>query len=254
LRGDEVGYFEPGAGFLRPEACIQAQLDLARRAGAQVFVDETVSAIGQSQGGAVEIITNRRTYSAASVIVTVGPWIQRLLGSEYAHLFRVYRQTMSWFALVNNRDLYTPERFPIFIWITGNRSRDMMYGFPAIDGPDGGIKIGTEQYEATVEADAVPRNVADSEIAALHREYVAPHFPDISNQCLRTSTCLYTVTRGAKFIIDKFRELENVWFASACSGHGFKHSAAIGEALARQALQQPAVVDLAGFKMPGDRD
>src|SRR5208337_5553940 len=26
LRGNEIGYFEPGAGFLRPEACIETQL------------------------------------------------------------------------------------------------------------------------------------------------------------------------------------------------------------------------------------
>ncbi len=35
LRGDEIGYFEPGAGFLRPEACIETQLTLATQLGAQ---------------------------------------------------------------------------------------------------------------------------------------------------------------------------------------------------------------------------
>ena len=36
LRGDEIGYFEPGAGFLRPEACIDAQLTLGKHLGAKV--------------------------------------------------------------------------------------------------------------------------------------------------------------------------------------------------------------------------
>jgi sarcosine oxidase len=34
---------------------------------------------------------------------------------------------------------------------------------------------------------------------------------------------------------------------SACSGHGFKHSAALGEALAERLLQGRSVIDLAPF-------
>ena len=81
------------------------------------------------------------------------------------------------------------------------------------------------------------------------REYIAPHFPGVSSKCLRTATCLYTVTPDAKFIVDRFRDCENIVFASACSGHGFKHSAALGEALALQALGRPSHIDLSGFSL-----
>jgi sarcosine oxidase len=246
LRGDEVGYFEPDAGFLRPERCIETQLDLSRDAGARVLVDEVATTIEAGAHG-LEVQTNRGRYSAAQVIVTAGAWIPQLIGEEYAGLFRVYRQTLCWFAIGSNHDRYTPQEFPIFIWITGNQPRDMMYGFPAVDGPNGGVKISTEQYEATVHPDSVSRDVASGEIAAMHAEYIAARFPDVSSQVLRTETCLYTVTPDAKFIIDKMRGDDRVWFASACSGHGFKHSAAVGEALARQALGQPAIVDLSMF-------
>jgi len=249
LRGDEVAYFEAGAGFLRPEACIEAQLGLARQLGAKISVNESVDRITPQADGTVEVETNRARYSAARVIVTAGPWLPKLLGKECESLFRIYRQTLCWFALARNRDRYTPEQLPIFIWITGNRPRDMLYGFPAIDGPEAGMKIGTEQYEASVDPETVPRRVADSEISALHAEYIAPRFPDVSAECLRAKVCLYTVTPDAKFIVDKFRSEENVWFASACSGHGFKHSAAVGEALACQALQQPLEVDLSRFSL-----
>ena len=248
LRGDEVGYFEPGAGFLRPEACIETQLELARSAGARIFVDETVTAI-EPRMHAIDVQTNRARYSAAQVIVTAGAWIPQLIGEDYAGLFRVYRQTLCWFEIGTNHDRFTPEHFPIFIWITGNQPRDMMYGFPAVDGPEGGVKISTERYEATVHPDAVPRGVSSPETSGMHAEYIARRFPDVSSRVLRTETCLYTVTPDAKFIIDKVRGDERVWFASACSGHGFKHSAAVGEALARQALGQPAVVDLSMFRL-----
>jgi len=249
LSGDEVGYFEPGAGFLRPEVCVETQLNLARQLGAKLSTSEIVLDIKQDEQGTVEVKTDRNTYSAARVIVTAGPWIQKMLGAEYARYFRIYRQVLCWFALAKNAKQYTPARFPVFIWIVGNRPRDMLYGFPAIDGPEGGLKVATEQYEATVDPDAVERTVSEPEIAAMYDEYIARRFPDVSGKCLRAATCLYTVTPDAKFIVDKFRDCENVLFASACSGHGFKHSAAIGESLALWALGRSPAIDLSPFRL-----
>jgi sarcosine oxidase len=249
LRGDEVGYFEAGAGFLRPEACIETQLSLARQSGAQVFTGETVLDIKESKDGVVEVRTNKSSYSAGKTLVTAGPWMPKLLGDAYAPYFKIYRQIMCWFALAKNQDRYTPEQLPIFIWITGNRPRDMMYGFPAVGGPHEGVKVANEQYEATVDPDAVPRNISADDIARLYTEYIAPRLPDVSAKCLRAATCLYTVTPDAKFVVDEARHCKNIMFASTCSGHGFKHSAAIGEALASWALGQPTVTDLSPFRL-----
>jgi sarcosine oxidase len=249
LRGDEVGYFESGAGFLRPEACIETQLSLARQLGAQIYTSEMVRGITPLDDGTTEVKTTAKCYSANRVIVAAGPWIQKMLSKDYRRLFRVYRQMLCWYALAKNPERYTPERFPIFIWITGNRPCDMMYGFPAVDGPRSGMKISTEQYQATVDPDAVPRTISQSDIAALYAQYIAPRFPDVSGECLRSTACLYTVTPDAKFIVDKFRGSESIAFASACSGHGFKHSAALGEALALQGLSKLPVVDLTAFAL-----
>jgi sarcosine oxidase len=249
LCGDEVGYFESGAGFLRPEACIETQLLLAKQLGAQVFTSEVVLDFRPLNDGSVELRTTKNSYRAKHVIVTAGPWIPKLLGEDLAHLFSIYRQVLCWFALAKNPGRYAPEQFPVFIWITGNRRCDMMYGFPAVDGPHAGMKVATEQYQATIDPDGVPRTVSQSDIATLHREYIAPRFPDVSSQCLRSTTCLYTVTPDAKFIVDKFRGQQNIIFASACSGHGFKHSAALGEALAQQGLGKPPIVDLSAFSL-----
>src|SRR5579862_9734883 len=248
LRGDELAYFEPGAGFVRPEACIQAQIDLAREAGAKVAFNETVMRIGPSANGTIEVQTNQGSYSAGHLILTAGAWIPKLLSGQQQHLFRVHRQTMCWFALSGNRDPYLPENFPIFIWITGNRPQDMMYGFPAIDDAEA-VKMATELYATTTDPDDVPREVEEAEVSRLYQEYIAPRFPDVSAECVRRETCLYTVTPDARFIVDTIPDIENTCFASACSGHGFKHSAALGEALARHALQQPALVDLSNFSL-----
>ena len=248
LRGDEVGYFEPGAGFLRPEACIETQLSLARQHGAEILTRETVLDILPGRES-VEVRTDRNNYSAAKVVIAAGAWMPKLLGPDYARHFKVYRQTMCWFAPARHPESFVPERFPVFIWITGNRPRDMMYGFPAVEGLNGGVKIASEQYEQTVDPDGVSRNVAAEDIATLYNEYIQPRFPDVSGDCLRSATCLYTVTADARFIIDNLRGHDNVMFASACSGHGFKHSPAIGETLAMWALGKAAPIDLTPFRL-----
>jgi len=249
LRGDEVGYFEARAGFLRPETCIDAQLRAAKHYGAEVLSCETVIAAEPAADGTIKVRTDKGHYSAAKVLLTVGPWIQKLLGPELAWLFKVYRQVMNWFAVAQHADRYSPDRFPVFIWITGPQPHDMLYGFPAVDGPEAGMKISTEQYESPVDPDSVVRTYVDSEVAAMHAEYIAPRLPDISSRCLRSQVCLYTVTPDAKFVIDHLHSSENIWFASACSGHGFKHSAALGEALVQRALGCEPSVDLSPFRL-----
>jgi sarcosine oxidase len=243
---NEEAYFEPGAGFLRPEACVEAQLGQARRRGARVLSWEAVGEVKPTRGG-VEIKTDKGSYSAAKVIVAAGPWMAKFLPRELAGNFRIYRQTQCWFALERNQELYSPERFPVFIWITGNRVQDMLYGFPAIDGPAGGLKVATERYENTVDPDAVSRDVPQASLDEMYGNDIAPRLPDVGKRCLRSTTCLYTVTPDAKFVIDYVDT--NLLFASACSGHGFKHSPAVGEALAQRALGLPVTLDLSAFAM-----
>ena len=247
LIAGEQGYFEPGAGFLRPEACVETQIEEARKRGARVFTSETVLEL-KPNGGGVTITTDKAAYSAAKVILTAGPWVSNFLPAEYISHFAVYRQTLCWFRLQRNYERYSPNHFPVFIWITGDRLQDMLYGFPAIDGPSGGVKVATELYENTVDPDAVPRDVSEESIAGVYSEYIAPRFPDLDSRCLRTATCLYTVTPDAKFVIDYADAGGNILFASACSGHGFKHSPAVGEALAQRVLGLPATLDLSAFR------
>jgi len=248
LTAGEDGYFEPGAGFLRPEACVETQIEQALKFGAKVFTAESVQEL-IPEGSTVKIKTAKRSYSAGKVILAAGPWIARFLPPDHAPHFRVYRQTLCWFDLARSQERYAPQHFPVFIWITGTRAQDMLYGFPAIDGPEDGIKVATELYENTVDPDHVPREVSEDSIAAMHAEYIAPRFPDLSGRCLRTATCLYTVTPDAKFVIDYADSSQSILFASACSGHGFKHSPAVGEALVQRALGTATTIDLSAFAM-----
>jgi sarcosine oxidase len=65
----------------------------------------------------------------------------------------------------------------------------------------------------------------------------------------RAAACLYTVTPDSGFVIDRLPGEDRVILASPCSGHGFKHSAAVGEAIAQLATRGQADLDLTAFSV-----
>ena len=233
LHGDEVAYFEPGAGVLYPEACVQAQLMLAARHGATLNFGETVQHISIN-GGRARVETDRARYAPGTTIVAAGAWTPQLLPSLAATLI-VRRQVMHWFALDDTMPLastYMPGNFPVFIWLWGSDEGASFYGFPDIgaDGEVRAIKVATEQTEHATTPEAINRTVSAAETAAMYARHVAGKLRGVTAQSERTATCLYTVAPAANFIIDRLPQANDVIVVSACSGHGFKHSA--GEVLA----------------------
>ena len=140
------GYFEPTGGFLHPEACIEAQLDEARRLGATLNTDEVVRGF-ETSGGAVIVTTTRDAYSAGQVVISAGAWLPTLLPQSMSGAFAIRRQVLCWFRIDDKQPLarYRPEAFPVFIWQTPRKQT--IYGFPWIGTTAPAIKCATEQYE-----------------------------------------------------------------------------------------------------------
>jgi sarcosine oxidase len=250
---DERAYFEYETGFLRPEFCIQAQLDLARKRGAAVQNEEFVVSIETDGASAVKIKSSRGVYFAEKVVLSAGSWIASFLPPHYAHLFRVYRQIMYWFDITENRrSTFVPPGFPIFIWIFGKGSEFGFYGFPTLDGKT--IKIATEQFTATSDPDQVQRTVSRKEEQEMYKDYVEGRLPGISDRCSAAESCLYTVTTDSNFVIDVHPDDDRIIIASPCSGHGFKHSAAVGEALAEQVVEGKSAIDISSFSLKRFKD
>jgi len=243
VRDDEVGYFEPGGGFVRPEACVAAELCLARRLGAELHLNEQVKEVMPGREN-VLIKTDAGSYCAKSVILAVGAWLPEWLEPNLARAFRVFRQVMFWFA--PSGDSFQPERFPVFIWELSGRAQ-AIYGFPNVDGD--GVKVATEQYRQPTTAQSMAREISDNEAAAMHLDLVAPFLPHLPANCVRATACLYTVTADFGFVIDHHPQNERVIVASCCSGHGFKHSPALGEILADLALTGRSPIDLTPFRL-----
>ena len=250
---DERGYFEHETGFLRPELCIEAQLHLARKHGAAVQTDETVVSVESRGDAGVTVETSRGTYCAEKVIITAGPWINRFLPPAYAHLFKVSRQVMYWFDIREDcRTMFAPPGFPIFIWIFAKGGEFGFYGFPTLDGET--IKIATEQFTAITDPDHTQRAVSMEEERTMYKDYVQGRLPEISDRCESAASCLYTTTPDSNFVIDVHPDNDRIILASPCSGHGFKHSAAIGEALAEEVIDGNSKIDMSSFRLKRFKD
>lgn len=247
IRDEDRGYFEPSAGFLRPEACVTAQLDLAKRHGAVVHTNEKVTRFAPING-AVEVCTDSARYTANQLVITAGPWLPAMLAPDRARSFTVTRQVLYWFEIRRDPQQFEPANFPIFI-MEPRDYHDVVYGFPAIEGLCDGVKIATEQFETTTTPENVSRVVTHAEIEKFYTDCVAPYLPDLGPQCLKTATCLYTSTPDCRFIIDRHPDSDRVLVVSACSGHGFKHSPAIAEAIAQQITTGTSSQNLSAFSV-----
>jgi sarcosine oxidase len=249
---NEVGYYEPEAGFLRPEACVAAQLSLAERQGAELHRNERVHGFSE-EGGRVRVRTERADYEARQLIVCAGPWLPGLLERDLSRHFTVTRQVIYWFELNAPLERFATPAFPVWIWELQDR-RNVIYGIPAIDGQSGGLKLATEQYVESTTPESVVREVSADEKREMYDKLVAPYLPDLGPRCVKAVSCLYTATPDFHFVIDRHPQMPNVIVASPCSGHGFKHSAAVGEILAQMALDGRSAVAIDSFALERFKD
>jgi sarcosine oxidase len=243
-------YLEPDAGFVRPEAAVEAQLSLARAAGATLLVDEAIVSWSASSTGA-SVTTRERTLEADELVLCAGAWITKLV-PDMRSLVAIQPQCVHWFPI--RRGYEALRAMPVFVW-GGDDDQDEFahgtgfYGIPAIDGPSGGVKLATEVYGATADPDEPWRSRLGDRARSFYAGRVARRFPWVAAGPLRTVPCLYTSTRGSRFIIDRHPAHPNVTIVSACSGHGFKHSPAIGEAVAQTIASGTPAAALASFAL-----
>ncbi len=239
--GDLV-YFEPGAGFVRPEAAIEAQLKLAERSGAAVRRNERVTAV-KSSGGGVKIQTAGGDIEAGRCLVAAGAWIKDFVPETMKPQFTISRQVLHWAPIEAGK--YSLRSSPIFIWCYGAGDEDVIYGFPSLDGKT--IKLASESLVPADSPEEINRAVTVEEQRMFFEEKIGSRLKAITGPPKKSVACLYTVTPKSKFIISPHPEMPEVLLASCCSGHGFKHSAALGESIAAVLTGKTPAVDLSSF-------
>jgi sarcosine oxidase len=108
------------------------------------------------------------------------------------------------------------------------------YGFPAVDGANGGVKAAIHGSHILCTPETVDREVHESDLAAVVRN-LSPRFPSLAGRILKAKTCLYTMTPDEHFTIGLHPHFPSVSIACGFSGHGFKFAPVVGEILAQLA-------------------
>jgi sarcosine oxidase len=224
---DEIALFEAKAGFVRPEATVAANLQLATEHGADLHFQEPMRS-WEPTGDGVRVSTGRGSYTAGRLVITPGPWAPELL-ADLGVDFRIERQVQFWFQPRGGVQPFRPDRHPIYIWedVEGGQ----IYGFPAIDGPEGGAKIAFFRRGRETTPDTLDTEVHEGEIAEMV-DYCGQRLPDLPGLFLRGEPCMYSNTPDEHFVIARHPAHEAVVVACGFSGHGFKFVPVVGEILA----------------------
>ena len=225
---DTLAVLQPEGGFLAPERCIVSYVLGAQALGAQIHGREQVLD-WQPRGDGVVVRTDRDTYEADHLVITAGAWNDRILDVLHG-LIVPERQVLAWLQ-PDRPELFQPSCFPVFNCLV---DEGRFYGFPIHGVP--GFKFGKYHHlEEDVDPDAIDREAHPRDEAVL-RDFASRYFPEGNGPTMTLKACMFTNTSDGHFVIDLHPTYPQVSFASACSGHGFKHSAAIGELLAKMSL------------------
>jgi sarcosine oxidase len=226
LTGAEAALFEPRAGMVHPERCIAAQLTEAQRLGARIVREAPALSIEET-GAGVRVITPAGLFEAQRVVVAAGAWSPGLVGGPMRRL-TLQPQSLHWFAC-DDPAAFAPGRFPVFMWIQGVGENDSFYGFPALDGV-AEVKMAAEAHGSIARIEDLDRTAPTVAAAGVFERHIRGRLAGVGPRVLRSTVCVYSTTPDHDFAVGWTGE--RVLAASACSGHGFKHSAALGEMLA----------------------
>jgi sarcosine oxidase len=226
-QSNDAAVYEPNAGYLLPEECIRAHLKLASSAGAELAFEEKVLS-WSAERDQVEVHTSKGAYCAGHLVITAGPWANEALHGLFP--LRVTRQVVAWIQPQAGVTAFLPQDFPVFLCedIQGGPPG---YGFPAIDGPGGGVKASIHGSDVVCTPETVDRSIHDSDIQRIV-ENLRVRIPALDGALVRAETCLYTMTPDEHFVIGTHPKFSSCTIACGFSGHGFKFASVVGEILA----------------------
>ena len=220
--------YEPAAGYLDVEDCVETHLQLAQKHGATLRTNEPVLRWEGSANG-VRVITEKGTYSAAKLVITAGSWSRQVLKTLDVPL-QVLRKVLLWFPV--NSSLGDVARGASTFFY--DLPEGQFYGFPRLDGMTlkvaehtGGDRVTDPSHP---DCDLKPHDVERV------RLFLKTFLPRVEPVPQRHEICYYTMSPDGHFVIDQLPGQPAVTFAAGFSGHGFKFTSVLGEALADLAL------------------
>jgi monomeric sarcosine oxidase len=230
--------YEPDAGYLWVERCVEVQIKGALRHGATLKSHTCVERY-QWVNDHYELMTSSGVIKAKHLIVASGAWLPQVV-RQTADFVQPYWVDTGWFPLIEGTDQSELEGLPV--WFSEHGTKQT-YGFPMLD--ERGMKVAFHQ--AHREARQLFGNQRQSCLEALqHLGEAAQRFiPSLSPVPSDTSVCLYAMTPDENFVVGRIQEgLNKGWYAGGFSGHGFKFCPVIAEHLIERVMNEPLTCNL----------
>lgn len=228
---------EPDAGFVTPEKAILAFKSEAENLGATIHENEAVLEWNSNSTG-VEVKTNKGTYTATKLVITAGPWTNRIVDKLPTSL-KITQQLLTWIR-PKNPEAFQIGNFPCW-GIQEEGDPGLYYGFPIMPepGPFGETGLKVAHHILGDEIDPSDKDHFDEkeEVKKL-MSMLDRYLPEAVGELLHIKSCLYSNTPDSEFIIDLLpQHNDRVSIACGFSGHGFKFAPAIGEIMADLAME-----------------
>lgn len=225
LAFDTAVVHSPDGGRVFADRTVDAAVRAAVNLGA-TYRDGTPVERIEPRGEGVLVHSTAGSWEAGCVVVAAGPWITGLLGDLLPlPPIRVTRQQPAHFAI---RDGFW---FPSFIHHPAHAA-ELAYGAYGLESPGEGVKLGLE--DTVHDIDITQRTFdLDEEVNRALVAYAQRWMPGADTSKMTATTCLFTETSDAHFILDR---VGPIVVCSPCSGHGFKFVPAIGEIVAQLSM------------------
>jgi len=249
LSSAECGALEPTSGFIQADVALKSLQEQFVAFGGILHDSEKVVDI--QPGSIINIKTTKNCYKAKSVIITTGPWVNRILKPLGLQIpLSVQRLSVCYWQVAEPR-LYSPDKFPGFIFSAPLGRRDMhVYGFPIFEYP-GLIKICPHVGPEITSPDLRDASSKEKDQVYIDRvaEVIKARFPGVKPQPSIVETCIYSVTPDHLFVLDRHPEYKNIVIGAGFSGHGFKMAPVVGKILSQMALGEKVSYDILPFRL-----
>jgi monomeric sarcosine oxidase len=177
-----VGVFEPEAGYLLVEDCVDAHLSAARAAGAEILTDTEVRT-WTADDREIRVQTNRGDFGAERLIISAGAWAGQLLADLNIPL-EVRRKSLFWFE-TNNAAYDVAADFPVFLY---ELPVGVFYGFPKLDVR--GVKVAEHTGGRVVEDPLVVDRTVDIIEKQRVTDFLVKRLPGVSQHMTHHAVCL----------------------------------------------------------------
>jgi monomeric sarcosine oxidase len=225
--------FEPDSGVLLARRAVQAVVRESLKDGADYLPGKAVTPSGKGQLGSI-LTQQGDTIRAGLFVFACGPWLPKVFPELLGDRIFPTRQEILFFGAPAGDASFKSPALPAWIY-----RADGMYGMPDLE--NRGVKISNDNHGPGIDPDTDERTLTPAAISTV-RDYLTGLFPALAGAPLvETRVCQYENTSNGDFLIDRHPSFSNVWLVGGGSGHGFKHGPALGEYVARLALEGGAV-------------